>query len=215
MIFIDQPALSRDLIPRNPERGVPDANDLDASRETRTAYGASDLPDSVFAFPKQRKEPLTDERHVRDAVARFDQVIDVSDAIVPWPSPTSRRLKKLQCRPFGDVMARTRRPSQLHREKSRQGVVTRRERGELKEAAAKAVETKRESGVLKEKAAATRKRSARTRPLSICVSCRVLIGRAPTILHDAFSRLMSDETYVERASAMAALRGVARRISDV
>src|SRR5271169_4253771 len=40
----------------------------------------SDLPDSVFAFPKQRKEPLTDERHVRNAIARFDQVIDVSDA---------------------------------------------------------------------------------------------------------------------------------------
>jgi hypothetical protein len=34
----------------------------------------------VFAFPKQRKEPLTDASHVRNAVARFDQVIDVSDA---------------------------------------------------------------------------------------------------------------------------------------
>jgi hypothetical protein len=41
--------------------------------------GQSDLPDSVFAFPKQRKEPLTDAEHVRNAVARFDQVIDVSD----------------------------------------------------------------------------------------------------------------------------------------
>lgn len=41
----------------------------------------SDLPDSVYAFPKpQRKEPLTDAQHVRSAVARFDQVIDVSDA---------------------------------------------------------------------------------------------------------------------------------------
>jgi len=40
----------------------------------------SDLPDSVYAFPKQRKEPLTDAKHVRNAVARFDQVIDVSDA---------------------------------------------------------------------------------------------------------------------------------------
>jgi hypothetical protein len=39
----------------------------------------SDLPDSVFAFPKQRKEPMTDAGHVRNAVARFDQVIDVSD----------------------------------------------------------------------------------------------------------------------------------------
>jgi len=40
----------------------------------------SDLPDSVYAFPKQRKEPLTDAQHVRNAVARFDQVVDVSDA---------------------------------------------------------------------------------------------------------------------------------------
>src|SRR5271167_2648075 len=40
----------------------------------------SDLPDTVYAFPKQRKEPLTDAQHVRNAVARFDQVIDVSDA---------------------------------------------------------------------------------------------------------------------------------------
>ena len=39
----------------------------------------SNLPDSVFAFPTQRKEPLTDAQHVRNAVARFDQVIDVSD----------------------------------------------------------------------------------------------------------------------------------------
>lgn len=39
----------------------------------------ADLPDSVFAFPKQRKEPLTDASHVRNALARFDQVEDVSD----------------------------------------------------------------------------------------------------------------------------------------
>ena len=40
----------------------------------------SDLPDSVYAIPKQRKEPLTDAQHVRNAVARFHQVIGVSDA---------------------------------------------------------------------------------------------------------------------------------------
>jgi len=39
----------------------------------------SDLPESVFAFPKERKEPLTDADHVRNAIARFDQVTDVSD----------------------------------------------------------------------------------------------------------------------------------------
>ena len=40
----------------------------------------SDLPDSVFAFPNQRKEPMTDASHVRNAIARFDQTIGVSDA---------------------------------------------------------------------------------------------------------------------------------------
>jgi hypothetical protein len=39
-----------------------------------------DLPDTVFAFPKERKEPLTDAAHVRNALARFNQVEDVSDA---------------------------------------------------------------------------------------------------------------------------------------
>jgi len=39
----------------------------------------SDLPDSAFAYPRERKEPLTDAPHVRNAIARFDQVIDVSD----------------------------------------------------------------------------------------------------------------------------------------
>jgi len=38
-----------------------------------------DLPESVFAFPKQRKEPLTDAQHVKNALARFDQVEGVSD----------------------------------------------------------------------------------------------------------------------------------------
>lgn len=35
---------------------------------------------NTFAFPKQRKEPINDARHVRNAVARFDQVEGVSDA---------------------------------------------------------------------------------------------------------------------------------------
>ncbi|HEY7294283.1 MAG TPA: DUF6582 domain-containing protein [Dehalococcoidia bacterium] len=33
-----------------------------------------------FAFPKQRKEPLNDAAHVRNAVARFDQVEGVSNS---------------------------------------------------------------------------------------------------------------------------------------
>jgi hypothetical protein len=37
------------------------------------------LEDSKFAFPKERKEPLTDAKHVRNAIARFDQVEGVTD----------------------------------------------------------------------------------------------------------------------------------------
>jgi hypothetical protein len=33
-----------------------------------------------YAFPEQRKEPLEDASHVRNAVARFDQVEGVSDS---------------------------------------------------------------------------------------------------------------------------------------
>ena len=71
----------------------------------------SDLPDSVYAFPKQRKEPLTDAQHVRNAVARFDQVIGVSDADRLWPSRTLRKLQTLQRQPRGNVLARPGRPS--------------------------------------------------------------------------------------------------------
>jgi hypothetical protein len=37
------------------------------------------MSSQTFAFPKERKEPLNDASHVRNAVARFDQVKDVSD----------------------------------------------------------------------------------------------------------------------------------------
>ena len=37
------------------------------------------LDDKKFAFPKERKEPLVDAKHVRNAVARFDQVEGVTD----------------------------------------------------------------------------------------------------------------------------------------
>jgi hypothetical protein len=39
-----------------------------------------ELPASVYAFPKARKEPLLDAGHVRTALARFDQVEGVSNA---------------------------------------------------------------------------------------------------------------------------------------
>ncbi len=40
----------------------------------------SKLPAERFAFTKKRKEPITDARHVRNAIARFDQVEGVTDA---------------------------------------------------------------------------------------------------------------------------------------
>jgi hypothetical protein len=51
----------------------------------RPAYGRDDterskLPDSAFAFPRERKEPLTDAGHVRSAVARFGSVDGVSNS---------------------------------------------------------------------------------------------------------------------------------------
>ncbi|MEO8310218.1 MAG: DUF6582 domain-containing protein [Caldimonas sp.] len=46
---------------------------LDA--EHRNAIGSD-----KFAFPKERKEPLENATHVRNAIARFDQVEGVSDA---------------------------------------------------------------------------------------------------------------------------------------
>lgn len=40
----------------------------------------NELSGREFAFPRQRKEPLEDASHVRNAIARFDQVEGVSDA---------------------------------------------------------------------------------------------------------------------------------------
>ena len=38
------------------------------------------LDEDQFAFPKERKEPLNNASHVRNAVARFNQVEGVSDS---------------------------------------------------------------------------------------------------------------------------------------
>lgn len=37
------------------------------------------LDEDEFAFPKERKEPINNASHVRNAIARFDQVEGVSD----------------------------------------------------------------------------------------------------------------------------------------
>jgi hypothetical protein len=62
---------------------APPAAQAEASWSPYDSHGAparrSDLPDSAFAFPIQRKEPMTDRAHVRAAIARFGQVKGVSD----------------------------------------------------------------------------------------------------------------------------------------
>ena len=46
---------------------------------TLSAEDRKHIDSSNYAFPDQRKEPLENASHVRNAIARFDQVKDVSD----------------------------------------------------------------------------------------------------------------------------------------
>lgn len=47
---------------------------------TLSTEDRKELPDSAYAFPGKRKEPLTDAEHVRNALARFNQTNGVTDA---------------------------------------------------------------------------------------------------------------------------------------
>jgi len=47
--------------------------ELDTKKRNRLKKG-------TFAFPKERKEPLEDASHVRNAIARFNQVEGVTNA---------------------------------------------------------------------------------------------------------------------------------------
>lgn len=123
----------------------------------------SPLPDTVFAFPKQRKEPLTDATHVRNAVARFDQVVDVSDAD---RAVAFANIEKAAS--YYDVDLAETGWQQLgvhpqpHREESaRKGAQTRVRTGEAEEAARKGAATRERLGIAEEaakKAADTRRR---------------------------------------------------------
>jgi hypothetical protein len=121
------------------------------------------LPDTVFAFPKQRKEPLTDASHVRNAVARFDQVIDVSDADRDVAFANIEKAAR-----FYDVdLSETDwhqlgvHPQPDREEIARKGAQTRMRSGEAEEAALKGAATRERLGIAEEaakKAAATRRR---------------------------------------------------------
>jgi hypothetical protein len=55
------------------------AHGLKAPRaHSRSTAAKNRMPDSKFAFPKERKEPIGDARHVRNALSRFTQVKGVS-----------------------------------------------------------------------------------------------------------------------------------------
>jgi hypothetical protein len=105
----------------------------------------SDLPDSVFAFPKERKEPLTDAQHVRNAVARFDQVIDVSDEERQLAFANIEKAANY----YGVDLSETSwhqlgvHPQPNREESARKGAETRMHTGESEEAALKAAETRR------------------------------------------------------------------------
>jgi hypothetical protein len=108
-----------------------------------TAKG--NLPDTVFAFPSQRKEPLTDAQHVRNAVARFDQVIDVSDedralAFANIEKAAQHYDVDLSETSWRDLGAH---PQRHRKSAAAKAVATKRERGELNEAAAKGAATRK------------------------------------------------------------------------
>jgi hypothetical protein len=72
-------------------------NELDAAERNA-------MSDSTFAFPRVRKEPLNDAKHVRNAIARFDQVRDVTDK---ERDEAFRRIKRA-AKKFGVEMTETR-----------------------------------------------------------------------------------------------------------
>ena len=128
----------------------------------------SDLPDTVFAFPRQRKEPMTDATHVRNAVARFDQVTDVPD------TDRAQAFANIEkAADYYDVdLSETDwdqlgvHPQPNREESARKGAQTRVRTGEAEDAARKGAATKEQRGIAEEaarKAAATRRREREER----------------------------------------------------
>lgn len=105
----------------------------------------SDLPDSVFAFPKERKEPLTDARHVRNAIARFDQVTGVSER----DRATAFANIEKAAHHYGVDLSETAwkelgvHPQRNRKESARKGATTRKRTGVAKTAARKAAATRK------------------------------------------------------------------------
>jgi hypothetical protein len=117
----------------------------------------------VFVFPAQRKEPLTDAKHVRNAVARFDQVTDVSDderalAFANIEKAAKHYHVDLSETSWQELGVR---PQPRRKATARKGADTRMRTGDAKEAARKGAATKKRLGIAEKaatKAAATRRR---------------------------------------------------------
>jgi hypothetical protein len=83
------PAMATDKQKEAARRNIEKAREVQSERAhgediPRSADGLSTaekdrLPEAAFAFPSERKEPLADAAHVRNAIARFDQVEGVTD----------------------------------------------------------------------------------------------------------------------------------------
>jgi hypothetical protein len=105
----------------------------------------SDLPDSVYAFPKERKEPLTDARHVRNAAARFDQVIDVSEGDRALAFANIKKAAEY----YGVDLSATSwqelgiHPQRHRKQSARKGAATRKRTGAAKTVARKAATTRK------------------------------------------------------------------------
>jgi hypothetical protein len=121
-----------------------------------------DLPSSVYAFPDKRKEPMTDASHVRNAIARFDQVRGVSDDERDLGFANIKKAAKH----YGIDMAETEwkelgrrpstgRPASARRASARQAAATRKRRG-----TGKGTTAARKRGAVR--AAATRKKNAKS-----------------------------------------------------
>jgi hypothetical protein len=124
------------------KQGLKGDSPMDATWRPHEKHGElterSDLPDTVFAFPSERKEPLTDAEHVRNAIARFDQVIDVSDEERQLAFANIQRaadyygvhMTESEWQDLGS-QPHTGRTAEDRRESARAAVETKRERGEL------------------------------------------------------------------------------------
>ena len=105
----------------------------------------SDLPDSVYAFPKQRKEPLTDAKHVRNAVARFDQVTDVPESDRELAFANIKKAARYYGIELGETSWKDLgvHPQPRRKQSARKAAATRKRTGVAKSAARKAAATRK------------------------------------------------------------------------